>query len=122
LDEGETTAMQKTMRWGKLLFVCVAALVVFLVARDKVNTTTSELAAQETALRVTLSELKDEALALERQIGQVGTKSYVESRAREDYQFIKEGELRFEFVNPEELYEYSDEEMRIRQEEMGEAW
>lgn len=114
--------MQKTMRWGKLLFVCVAALVVFLVARDKVNTTTEELAAQETALRVTLSELKDEALALERQIGQVGTKSYVESRAREDYQFIKEGELRFEFVNPEELYEYSDEERRIRQEEMGEAW
>lgn len=114
--------MQKTMRWGRLLFVCVTALTVFLVARGRVNGTMAELSAQETALRVTLSELKEDGLDLERQISQVGTKSYVESRARADYQFIKPGELRFEFVNPEALYEYSDEEKRILREEMGEAW
>ena len=73
---------------------------------------------EETTLRINLADVTAQGNSLDEQIARVGTNSYVESRARQDYQYIKPGELRFEFVNPEELYAYTEEEARIRQEAM----
>ena len=48
----------------------------------------------------------------------MGTSSYIESRAREDYAFLKPGELRFEVINPEVLEGYTREELQILMDEM----
>lgn len=103
------------MRWGKMLFICAVAMTLFLVGRGQLMSTMAELTAKETALRVTLSELKDDALDIQNQISQVGSKSYVESVAREEYAFIKPGELRFEFTNPQALEPTDEEEALLRQ-------
>ena len=49
----------------------------------------------------------------------VGTDSYIISSARENYAFLKEGEIRFEFSNPGALYTYSEEELRILVDEVA---
>jgi cell division protein FtsB len=112
--------MQDTMRWGKIVLICALALTVFFVVRGQLTSAQQSMSEQETALRIQQADLNEEQVSLEAQIAQVGTDSYVETRAREDYQFIKPGELRFEFENPEELYAYSDEEAQIREEAMAE--
>lgn len=112
--------MQDTIRWGKIVLVCTLALVVFFVARGQLQSAQKQLSEEETALRIQQANLNEEQVSLEAQIALVGTDSYVESRARSDYQFIKPGELRFQFENPEELYAYSDEEARILAEAMEE--
>ena len=43
----------------------------------------------------------------------MGTDSYVENEAREKYGYIQEGEICFEFTNPEVLNNYTREEWQI---------
>ena len=110
--------MQNTMRWGKFVLCCALALTLFLVWNGRLKEERQRLLEEETTLRTNLADVTAQGNSLDEQIARVGTNSYVESRARQDYQYIKPGELRFEFVNPEELYAYTEEEARIRQEAM----
>ena len=110
--------MQNTMRWGKIVLCCALALTLFLVWNGRLKEERQRLLEEETTLRINLAGVTAQGNSLDEQIARVGTNSYVESRARQDYQYIKPGELRFEFVNPEELYAYTEEEARIRQEAM----
>ena len=48
----------------------------------------------------------------------MGSSSYIESRARTDYAFLKPGEIRFEVVNPDALEGYTEEEMKILMQEL----
>lgn len=98
----------KEMRWTKLALICVAALAAFLVAVHQVNGRLEELQAREATLTSQLSQLQRQNEALSNEIAQVGTESYIEDRARSDYQYVKPGELRFEIVNPGALYEEDD--------------
>ncbi len=95
----------KEMRWTKLALICVAALVAFVVAVHQVNGNVAELRAREETLTSQLSQLQLQQEDLLDEIDQVGTESYIEDRARSDYQYVKPGELRFEIVNPGALYE-----------------
>ena len=52
------------------------------------------------------------------ELAQVGSSSYIESRARTDYAFLKPGEIRFEVVNPDALEGYTEEEMKILMQEL----
>lgn len=110
--------MQNTMRWGKIVLCGALALTLFLVWNGRLKEERQRLLEEETTLRINLADVTAQGNSLDEQIARVGTNSYVESRARQDYQYIKPGELRFEFVNPEELYAYTEEEARIRQEAM----
>ena len=69
------------------------------------------LRAQEETLTSQLSSLKREQENLTQETMQVGTESYIESRARSDYQYVKPGELRFEIINPSALYDSTDAEL-----------
>lgn len=98
----------KELRWTKMAAICAAALLLFWGASREVNRRTEELRAQEETLTSQLSSLKREQENLTQETMQVGTESYIESRARSDYQYVKPGELRFEIINPGALYAATD--------------
>ncbi|MDO4483897.1 MAG: septum formation initiator family protein [Clostridia bacterium] len=108
--------MHQTMRWGKLILVCIVMLLFAVWVIGSINSATRSLEEEKNALTIQANDLKNEQAELELQISQVGNEKYIEAKAREDYQFLKEGELRFEFVNPQALYEYTEEETRRRNE------
>lgn len=62
-----------------------------------------------------LTEEKYNSLYAELQ--QVGSSSYIENIARQNYSFLRPEEKRFEIRNPENLNGYTYEEMQILQEE-----
>ena len=51
-------------------------------------------------------------------ISRAGTDADIEEKARAEYGYMKEGELRFEFTNPALLDEYTDEETEILKREL----
>lgn len=112
--------MHKHMRWGKLIFLCMALLVAFFVGQNQIRRRIDELNSEEIGLRFELSNLREEETELNRQIEMVGTDVYVISVARSDaYNFVKPGEMRFEYENPGALKEYSAQEREILNYEMS---
>lgn len=107
------------IRWEAMVVFCVLIVAVFGFAfhANKVDMETARQ--QETVLQQTLTRLQNDQLELTGQIKQVGTSSYIETRAREDYAFLKPGELRFEIINPEVLEGYTKEELQILMDEMA---
>ena len=110
---------QTIIRWQAILGVLALMLVVFAVLMVNATHTRTEAEAQNEVLQQAVVRLQNEQLGLQQQLSQVGTSSYVESVARTDYAYLKEGELRFEVVNPDSLDAYTESEMRIFIEEMG---
>lgn len=98
----------KVFRWTKLIVICAVALLIFSFALRQVNRQTEELQAQEDTLLSQLTSLQQKQETLSNEIAQVGTDSYIEERARRDYQFVSPGEMRFVITNPEALYDQPD--------------
>ena len=112
--------MHTNMRWGKLIFLCVVLLVAFFIGQNKIQQRIAELSREEVALRIELSNLREEEAEINRQISMVGTDVYVINVARSDeYNYLKPGELRFEFVNPQALADYTAAERQILEYEMS---
>ena len=112
--------MHKHMRWGKLIFLCIALLVAFFVGQNQIRERIRELTQEEIGLRFELSDLREEESELMRQIEMVGTDVYVISVARSDaYNFVKPGEMRFEYENPDALRAYSAQEREMLNYEMS---
>lgn len=105
------------LRWRYLF---AALLILFLgfflvmrgIQRDRM--TVDEAYEQATRAQM-LTEEKYNALYAELQ--QVGSSSYIENIARQNYSFLRPEEKRFEIRNPEDLNGYTYEEMQILQEE-----
>ena len=94
-------------------------LAVFLCFHLIMKGDRSRKAEEEEALQLALAQLKEEEKDLKNQLSIVGTEEYIVSSARENYSFLKKDEIRFEFSNPEALYTYSEEELRILVDEMA---
>lgn len=107
------------IRWKAMIVFCVLIVAVFGFAFHANTVDMRTAQEQEAALQQTLNRLQNDQLTLTGQIKQVGTSSYIETRAREDYAFLKPGELRFEIVNPEVLEGYTTEELQILMDEMA---
>ena len=105
------------LRWRYL----VAALLVlclgfFLVMRGiRADRVKVEEDYAQASRELVLTEEKYNALYAELQ--QVGSSSYIENIARQNYSFLRPDEKRFEIRNPENLNGYTYEEMQILQEE-----
>ncbi len=106
------------VRWQALALVCVVILALFGWAFWRNQQDLQEASNQQSALQRTLTRLQNDQVALTTELSQVGSTSYIESRARTDYSFLKPGELRFEIVNPECLEGYTEAELRILMQEM----
>ena len=94
-------------------------LAMFLFLHLMMRGDLSRKAEQEEALRLALAELQEEEKDLKNQLSIVGTEDYIVSSAMENYSYVKKDNIRFEFSNPEALYTYSEEELRILVVEMA---
>ncbi|MBQ8653823.1 MAG: septum formation initiator family protein [Clostridia bacterium] len=105
--------------WKAMILFCVLIVGVFAFLFHTNSADMDTALQQEAVLQQTLTRLQNDQIALTGQIKQIGTSSYIEARAREDYAFLKPGELRFEIVNPEVLEGYTRDELQILMDEMA---
>ena len=111
--------MRRTMTVKGFIVILSLILAVFLFLHLLMRGDLSRKAEQEEALRETLSELQEEEKDMKNQLNIVGTEDYIVSSAMENYSYVKKDDIRFEFSNPEALYSYSEEELRILVDEMA---
>ena len=111
--------MHRTMTVKGFLVILSVILAIFLCLHLIMKGDLSRKAEEEEALQLALAQLKEEEKDLKNQLSIVGTEEYIVASARENYSFLKKDEIRFEFSNPEALYTYSEEELRILVDEMA---
>ena len=111
--------MQRTMTIRGFIVILALILAVFLCLHLIMRGDLSRKAEQEAALQQALSKLQSEEKDLRNQLEIVGTEDYIVSSARENYSYLNKDDIRFEFSNPEALYTYSEEELRILVDEMA---
>ena len=117
MSRRESAWQRGVLRWRYLMIALLLMLLIFGIVmsgvqRDRAATEDDRLQASR---ELTLIQNQYDALSAELQ--QVGSSSYIENVARQNYSFLKRGELRFEVSNPEALNAYTYEEMLIYQEE-----
>ena len=111
--------MRRTMTIRGFVVILSLILAMFLFLHLMMRGDLSRKAEQEEALRLALAELQEEEKDLKNQLSIVGTEDYIVSSAMENYSYVKKDNIRFEFSNPEALYTYSEEELRILVDEMA---
>ena len=111
--------MQRTMTVKGFLIILALVLAVFLCLHLIMKGDLSRKAEQERALQIALSKLQEEEKDLQNQLDIVETEDYIVSSARENYSYINRDDIRFEFSNPEALYTYTEDELRILVDEMA---
>ena len=94
-------------------------LVLFLVLFSLLSSRLNARQEEETALRRTLIRLEDENASLDAQLQLVDTEDYIVSSAMTNYAFMNRNDLRFQFTNPEALYAYTEQELKILMDEMA---
>ncbi len=112
--------MEKVMnKKGFLLILGIMAaafLAFYLVLGSQLN----QKRDQENALRVSLTRLEETNTELKNQLSLVGTEDYIVSSAMTNYAYMSRNDLRFEYTNPEALYAYTEEELKILMDEIAE--
>ena len=111
--------MQRTMNRKGFMLILGAMLLVFLVLYFVLSSQLSTRRDQENALRVSLTRLEEANKEMNNRLSLVGSEDYIVSSARTDYAYMNKNDLRFEFTNPEALYAYTEEEMKILMDEMA---
>ena len=111
--------MHRTMTVKGFIVILSLILAVFLFLHLLMKGDLSRKAEQEEMLQAALAELQEEEKDLKNQLSIVGTEDYIVSSAMENYSYVKKDDIRFEFSNPEALYSYSEEELRILVDEMA---
>lgn len=111
--------MQRTMNRKGFLLITGVMLLVFLAFYLILSNQLGQRREQENALRVSLTRLEETNKELNNRLSLVGTEDYIVSSARSDFAYMNKNDLRFEFSNPEALYAYTEEEMKILMDEMA---
>lgn len=107
-----------TIQWRFFIIVCVVVLGLFGWGFWRNHVDRQNATASESTLQTKLTQLHNEDVNLNAELQLIGTTSYIENRAREDYAFLKPGEMRFEIVNPECLKGYTESEWLILTQEL----
>lgn len=111
--------MQRTMTVKGFLVILALILAVFLSLHLVMKGDLSRKAEEENELQAVLSKLQEEEKDLKNQLNVVGSEDYIVSSAMENYSYVKKDDIRFEFTNPEALYTYTEEELRILVDEIA---
>ena len=111
--------MHRTMTVKGFILILFLILAVFMTFHLLMKGDLTRKAEQEELLQEALAELQEEEKDLKAQLSIVGTEDYIVSSAMENYSYVKKDDIRFEFSNPEALYTYSEEELRILVDEMA---
>jgi len=111
--------MYRSMNIRGFLIILGLILVVFLVLHPILRSNLNQKTEEEKALQLALTQLEDENRDLNARLSVVGTADYIVSSAMENYSYMNRDDIRFEYANPEALYAYSEEEIRIWMDEIG---
>ena len=111
--------MRKVMNYRRFLWTAGFMLVLFLALFSLLSGRLNARQEEETALRRTLIRLEDENASLDAQLQLVDTEDYIVSSAMTNYAFMNRNDLRFQFTNPEALYAYTEQELKILMDEMA---
>lgn len=114
---GKEERMSEKMNLRKFAWIAGGILAVFLVLFLLLHNQVQQTREKETGLRVTLGRLEEENNEMNLQISQVGTEDYIVSSAMTNFAFMNKNDLRFEFTNPEALYAYTEDELKILMDE-----
>ena len=115
---GRSGAWQRgVLRWRYFVALLLVLFVAFFLVMRNIRQEKDAIdqAYDQASHELTLTEERYNALYAELQ--QVGSSSYIENIARQNYSFLRPNEKRFEIRNPENLSGYTYEEMQILQEE-----
>ena len=116
--DGQSSAWQRgILRWRYLVVMLALLCGAFFFVMRGIS---HDRAAMDDAYAQASRELmltQDDYNALSAELAQVGSSSYIENVARQNFAFLWEDEKRFEITNPENLNGYTYEEMQILQEE-----
>ncbi len=112
--------MDKVMNKKGFLLILGIMLAAFLTFYLILNNQLNQKKEKENALRVSLTRLEETNTELKNQLNLVGTEDYIVSSAMTNYAYMNKNDLRFEFTNPEALYAYTEEELKILMDEIAE--
>ena len=98
--------MYRTMNLKGFLLILAVMLILFLIFHSVLRGTVNE-------------KMEEEFKNLNRKLNVIGTDEYIMSSAVKDYSYVQRDAIRFEFTNPEVLYAYSEDELRILMDEMN---
>ncbi len=111
--------MYRSMNLKGFALILGIMLLIFLILHSVLRNTVNEKAEEEKLLRIQKTKLEEEFKSLNKQLNVVGTDEYIMSSAVRNYSYVQKDAIRFEFTNPEVLYAYSEEELRILMDEMS---
>ena len=112
--------MNRTMNFTGFIVIVCSILVVFFSLHLLLQSDLHRKRDKENAMQIALAKLEDENKDLDNRLSLVGTEDYIVSSAMQNYSYVNRNDIRFEFSNPEALYAYSEEEIRILVEELAE--
>ncbi len=109
---------RRYLSWRFMALMGILLVLGFCAAMHWVRADIRELEAAKTTLQLRVNIMDMELADLQDQLKRMGSDGYVENEARENYGFIREGEIIFAFEDPDVLKGYTEEEYRIIMEEL----
>ena len=109
---------RRYISWRGMALGAVLLVVLFCVSLHWVRADIARLQAQDTTLQLKVNLLEMDYADLQLELQRVGSEGYVENEARENYGFIRDGEIIFAFEDPDVLKGYTVEEYQIIMDEM----
>lgn len=120
--EGRTMARvdrdRRYISWKGMVLASVLLVALFCVSLYWVKADIAKLQAQDATLQLKVNVMEMNYADLQLELQRVGSEGYVENAARENYGFIRNGEIVFAFENPELLRGYTEEEYQTIMDEM----
>ena len=104
---------RRYISWGGMALGAVLLLVIFGISMYWVRADIKRLEAQDTTLQLTLNLMELDYADLKLDLERVGSDGYVENIARNEFDFIRQGEIVFVFENPDLLKGYTEEEYQV---------
>ncbi len=99
--------------WGGMALGVVLLLVLFGVSMHWVRSDIKRLEAQDTTLQLKVNLMEMNYADLQLELQRVGSEGYVENIARDEFDYIRQGEIVFAFEDPKLLEGYTVEEYQI---------
>ena len=109
---------RRYISWVGMALAAVMLLILFGVSMHWVRSDIKRLNAQDTTLQLKVNLMEMDYADLQLELQRVGSEGYVENEARENYGFIRDGEIIFAFEDPEVLKGYTEEEYQIIMDEL----
>ena len=103
----------KVMTWRGIMIIAGAFAVVFAVAFIGVMSSRSAMNEQLAQQQQRIVAMEQQVAELRNELSRVGTDGYVENEARTRYDYVRNGEIRFEFSDPQMLSYYTQSEWEI---------